>query len=164
MADVKAVLVDKEFFQIYDNLTMMTEKYVAGGLYWNYFYNVWKTVSYSPFSNAVAFVLSTASTTAPSTLTVKIASKDESSDSVTFGLQATDPATLADSNLVYEQNETATKNGIAVLKEGAILAPAGMNSSTIPISGYVNDAHYISATRLSASNDVGDTFTLNKQS
>lgn len=164
MADVKAVLVDKEFFQIYDNLTMMTEKYVAGGLYWNYFYNVWKTVSFSPFSNAVAFVLSSASTTAPSTLTVKIASKDESDDSVTFGLQATDPATLADSNLVYEQNETATKNGIAILKEGAVLAPAGMNSSTIPISGYVNDAHYISATRLSANNDVGDTFTLNKQS
>ena len=56
MADVKAVLIDKEWFQVYDNLNEMTEKYVANGLYWNYFYHVWKTVSTSPFSNAVVFV------------------------------------------------------------------------------------------------------------
>ena len=56
MADVKAVLLDGEWFQVYDNLAKFTEKYVASGLYWNYFYNVWKTISYSPFSNAVVFV------------------------------------------------------------------------------------------------------------
>lgn len=56
MADVKAVLLDSEWFQLYDNLTEMTEKYVASGMYWNYFYNVWKTVSSSPFSNAIVFV------------------------------------------------------------------------------------------------------------
>ena len=58
MADVKAVLIDSEWFQVYDNLTVMSEKYVASGLYWNYFLNTWKTVSYSPFSNAVAFTQS----------------------------------------------------------------------------------------------------------
>lgn len=56
MADVKAVLIDEEWFQIYDNLNEMTEKFVASGMYWNYFYNVWKTVSSSPFSNAIVFV------------------------------------------------------------------------------------------------------------
>lgn len=56
MANVKAILLDDEWFQVYDNLSKFTEKYVASGLYWNYFYNVWKTVSYSPFSNAVVFV------------------------------------------------------------------------------------------------------------
>ena len=56
MGDVKAVLLDKEWFQIYDNQNKMTEKYVASGEYWNYFYNVWKTVSSSPFSNAIVFV------------------------------------------------------------------------------------------------------------
>lgn len=56
MANVKAILLDSEWFQVYDNLSKFTEKYVASGLYWNYFYNVWKTVSYSPFSNAVVFV------------------------------------------------------------------------------------------------------------
>lgn len=55
MANIKAILIDSEWFQVYDNLTMMSEKYVASGLYWNYFLNTWKTISYSPFSNAVAF-------------------------------------------------------------------------------------------------------------
>ena len=55
MQGVKAVLVDKEWFQVYDNNNKMTETYVASGQYWNYFYNVWKTVSSSPFSNAIVF-------------------------------------------------------------------------------------------------------------
>lgn len=58
MANVKAILIDQEWFQLYDNFTQMTENYVASGLYWNYYLNVWKTVSFSPFSNAVAFVQS----------------------------------------------------------------------------------------------------------
>ena len=53
LSDVKAVILDENWFQIYDNNNKFTEKYVASGLYWNYFYHVWKTVSWSPFSNAV---------------------------------------------------------------------------------------------------------------
>lgn len=40
----------------------MTEKEVASGLYWNYFYHVWKTISNSPFSNAVVFIEAPAET------------------------------------------------------------------------------------------------------
>lgn len=58
MANVKAIIFDEEWFQVYDKLSMMTEKFVASGLYWNYFYHQWKIVSSSPFSNAVAFVAS----------------------------------------------------------------------------------------------------------
>ena len=54
MDGVKAIIVDEEWFQVYDNLARMTEKYASSGLYWNYFYNAWKTVSWSPFANAVA--------------------------------------------------------------------------------------------------------------
>ena len=56
MADVKAIILDENWFQVYDNLNKFTEKYVASGLYWNYFYHTWKTVSSSPFANAVVFV------------------------------------------------------------------------------------------------------------
>lgn len=55
MANIKAIIIDSEWFQVYDNLTVMSDKFVASGLYWNYFLNTWKTVSYSPFSNAIAF-------------------------------------------------------------------------------------------------------------
>lgn len=54
MSGIKAIIVDEDWFQIYDNLARMTEKYASSGLYWNYFYNTWKTVSWSPFANAVA--------------------------------------------------------------------------------------------------------------
>lgn len=56
MQNVKAIIVDEDWFQVYDNLARMTEKYASSGLYWNYFYNSWKTVSWSPFANAVAVV------------------------------------------------------------------------------------------------------------
>lgn len=52
---VPAVLVDRDWFMIYDNLSEFTEQYNAQGLYWNYFYHVWKTFSTSPFANAVVF-------------------------------------------------------------------------------------------------------------
>lgn len=59
MADVKAILLDENWFQMYDNLNKFTEDYVAAGLYWNYFYHTWKTVSSSPFANAVCFIAET---------------------------------------------------------------------------------------------------------
>lgn len=53
---IPAVLVDKDFFMIFDNLFEFTEQYNGQGLYWNYFYHTWKTFSVSPFANAVVFV------------------------------------------------------------------------------------------------------------
>lgn len=52
---IPAVLVDADYFMVFDNLYNMTEKYNAQGLYWNYFYHVWKTFSTSPFVNRIAF-------------------------------------------------------------------------------------------------------------
>lgn len=56
MEGVEAIIVDKDFFQIYDEVSEMEDQRVAAGLYWNYFYHNWKIVSTSPFSNAVAVV------------------------------------------------------------------------------------------------------------
>lgn len=53
---VPAVLVDASWFMIFDNLYNFTEQYNGEGLYWNYWYHVWKTFSVSPFANAVVFV------------------------------------------------------------------------------------------------------------
>lgn len=53
---VPAVLVDAQWFMIFDNLVNFTEQYNGEGLYWNYWFHVWKTFSISPFANAVVFV------------------------------------------------------------------------------------------------------------
>lgn len=53
---IPAIIVDEDFFQIYDNLLKFTDQYNAQGLYWNYWYHAWKTFSISPFANNVAFI------------------------------------------------------------------------------------------------------------
>lgn len=61
---VPAVIIDRDWFMIYDNISEFTEQYNAEGLYWNYFYHVWKTFSASPFANAVVFAPGDAAVTA----------------------------------------------------------------------------------------------------
>lgn len=72
---IPAVLVDKNFFMIFDNMYEFTENYNGQGLYWNYFYHTWKTFSMSPFANALVFVPAvpsvTSVTVAPSAVTCK---------------------------------------------------------------------------------------------
>lgn len=53
---LEAVLIDSDWFMVYDNLHKMETIRNPKGLYWNYFYHVWQTLSVSRFSNAVAFV------------------------------------------------------------------------------------------------------------
>jgi hypothetical protein len=56
---LEAVLVDQDWFMVYDNLQKLETIRNPKGLYWNYFYHVWQTLSASRFSNAVAFVSGT---------------------------------------------------------------------------------------------------------
>lgn len=51
-----AVLIDRSWVQVYDNLFETTEFYNPKGMYWNYYLNHWQTYSYSLFANAVAFI------------------------------------------------------------------------------------------------------------
>lgn len=53
---IPAVLVDKDWFMIFDNFYNFTEQYNGEGLYWNYWYHVWKTFSISPFANNALFI------------------------------------------------------------------------------------------------------------
>lgn len=71
---VPAVLIDRDYFMIFDNLYKFTEDYNGEGLYWQYWYHAWKTFSSSPFANAVIFVPGTPAvnsiTLSPATATV----------------------------------------------------------------------------------------------
>lgn len=73
LANVYGVIVDKDWFMIYDNLNEFAENFNGQGLYWQYFYHQWKTFSISPFSNAACFAQDgevTAVTITPSEVTV----------------------------------------------------------------------------------------------
>lgn len=56
---IPCVMVDSDWFMIFDNYQNFTEQYNGEGLYWNYWYHVWKTFSVSPFSNNAVFVAGT---------------------------------------------------------------------------------------------------------
>lgn len=53
---LEAVLIDRDWFMVYDNLQTLETLRNPQGLYWNYYFHVWQTLSASRFSNAVAFV------------------------------------------------------------------------------------------------------------
>lgn len=112
--DIPAILVDIDYFMIYDNLKEVTEQYNAQGLYWNYWLHVWKTFSVSPFANTAIFVegestVDSVSVT-PETLTLPA------------GASAVLSATVETTNFASKainwttDNELATVSGSGVVK------------------------------------------------
>ena len=161
MANVKAMLVDPEWFQIYDNETMFTETQVASGMYWNYFYNVWKTVSTSPFSNAVVFVADGGSIEPPASVTFTVEDMSKSDVATIYTLRQTEVDGVAPSNMLFAQTEQATKDGIAIQRYGAVIIPEG--KTTVTLEGYIGDTKYTAAAPLTVGTDgVGATVTMNK--
>lgn len=174
MKNVKAIMVDENWFQIYDNKNQFTEKYVASGLYWNYFYHVWRTVSYSPFSNAVVFGVGTVSI--PATLTAVCTAVDTVDEATifTFELDEESASFVGAGNFV--QTESFTEDGIAVQKYGVVIYPASQrNNNTQLLQFMLQDGTvYNAATPIivtstasggTAPNNttVGSEITLNKQ-
>ena len=52
-----AALVDRNFFQVYDDLFTFRDFENGLGLYRNHYLHVWQTLGFSPLTNAVAFVV-----------------------------------------------------------------------------------------------------------
>ncbi len=162
MDDVIGVIVDAEWFQIYDNLTKFSEQYVASGLYWNYFLNVWKTVSSSPFSNAVVFVKDSATITQPASITFTVVDKsvNDGDGTTVFTLVQSETNSLAHSNVIFTQTEDATADGIAIHKYGAVVFPDG--AETVTLECTLDGTTYTAGTALTPSTAVGATIVFSK--
>ena len=162
MAQVHAIIVDREWFQIYDNNNKFTEDYVAAGMYWNYFYNVWKTVSYSPFSNIVAFTTTEVVIPAAKNTTVDITGIEEYDGGKIFTLQPI--GKFMPYEFKYEQTEALTKAGVAVHPYGAYIVPDGALTDTLPISASVTHSgktyQYTGTISLTTLPEVGSTVNL----
>lgn len=164
MKNVKAVLLDVDWFQVYDNNAKFTEQYSAAGLYWNYFYHVWKTISSSPFSNAIVFVTDTATTDPKESYTVELTGKDTSDAATVFTLGVQDDtATLVPGTYQFKQTEQTTTDGIAILPYGAIMIPASSSAKKVNLTMVINGVEYTAATEVDSASDVGSTVVLNKK-
>lgn len=163
MKNVKAILVDEAWFQVYDNLFEFAETQVGSGLYWNYWLHVWKTISYSPFANAIVFVDSGATIDKPETITVKVTGKDITEVGTIFTLNVqVDTDTLAPNTLNFVQTDDLTTAGIAVQKYGAIVIPSTQSETEITIVADLDGTTYTGATNITSASDVGATVVLNK--
>lgn len=170
MADVKAVIIDEEWFQVYDNVTKFTEQYAASGMYWNYFLNVWKTVSSSPFSNAIVFVTDGANITLPAEITGEIVAKDVSDAATVLTIDVQpDEVSLVAGNAQFVQTEAAVTGGVAVNKYGSIIYPANANPIVVEIM--INGVSYSSVAdggtglrKIGTTDVVGDTIKFVKTS
>ena len=151
MANVKAILLDREWFQVYDNLSRFTEQYVASGLYWNYFYNVWKTVASSSYSNAVVFVDGTASTsdrTLPNEIDATVQSVSADGTNTVITVEVDPGVLLVGGDCRFIQTEDNTEDGIAVHPYGAFIVPIA--KTTFECQCLINGVAYESATRSGA--------------
>lgn len=161
MQDVVGVIIDDEWFQVFDNNNKFTEKYVASGLYWNYFYHVWKTISSSPFANAVVFVKSNAAIATPASVTVEVLGKDTSEEATVFTLGVQDDtASLANGYYSFTQAASATSDGIAIHPYGAVIFPAGKTTTTLEL--VYGGVKYTTETALTTATEVGDTINFTK--
>lgn len=55
LGNIVAAMVDRDWWMVFDNFDTFTQNYNGQGLYWQYFYHVWRTFSASPFANALVF-------------------------------------------------------------------------------------------------------------
>ena len=100
---IPMVIVDDDFWMVYDNLNVFKEQENGQGLYWNYFYHQWKIFSVSPFSNAIVFVPGapavTGITVTPTTITAE--------PGTTFSINATiDTTNFAPETVTYESDNS----------------------------------------------------------
>lgn len=124
---IPAVLVDYNFFMIFDNMSEFTENYNGQGLYWNYFYHTWKTFSMSPFSNALVFVPAvpsvTSVTVSPTAVTCKKGQSVQLSVSVDTENYA--PKTV---------NWTSNTEGVTVDINGRVTVAESVTAGTATIT------------------------------
>lgn len=168
LADVKAILVDEEYFQVYDNLQQFAEKYLASGLRWNYFYHTWKTCATSPYANAVAFTLGTPPND-PEAISVEIVGKDVS-DAATVLTLAVQPnpdvPSAAPISGKFAQSAGLTAAGIAVHPYGAIIIPATADaqpSASDLVYTLTSGKTYMGTTAITKDSEVGTVIEFTAQ-
>lgn len=143
LAQVPAVLVDKAWFMVWDNLAEYSDQYNGQGLFWNYWYHVWKTFSVSPFANCAVFVTAAQAvksvTVTPATATLpKGASLDLNAKVATdnFASQAVKWTVTGDGNKVTNGGRVtlaANASGTVTVTATSVADPSKTGKCTITV-------------------------------
>lgn len=125
---VPAVLIDRDFMQVWDNKERMTDIFNPKKLTWNYFFHVWRTYAVSPFANAVVFLPVVPSITSvaitPSAATVAAGQKLNLSATVTASAFA---------DLAVDWTVTGAESDATYIYEGVLYVGADETASTLTV-------------------------------
>lgn len=126
---IPAVIVDRDWFMVFDNFNNFTEQYNGQGLYWNYWYHVWKTFSVSPFANNALFVPGTPGVTSVS-VTPETASISGASGGTIQLNAAVVTTNFAPQTVVWSSNNAS----VTVDARGLVTVPAGTGATSVTIT------------------------------
>lgn len=135
LANVKAVIVDADYFQIYDKLLQYKTKENEQGLYYNYFLHCWKIFSVSPFANAVVFSTSgNAITKIEIPATLELTTTDVEGATYTFTPVITPSNSMYSHEILWEFVNIATgsqptweSDGYEITSAGTLRVKAGVS-------------------------------------
>ena len=126
---IPAVVVDRNWFMVFDNFNNFTEQYNGQGLFWNYWYHVWKTFSVSPFANAALFVPGTPDVTSV-TVTPESASVSGASGGTVQLNAAVVTTNFAPQTVVW----SSSSDTVTVNASGLVTVPAGTGATSVTIT------------------------------
>lgn len=139
---IPAVIVSKDFFRVYDNMTAANEIVNPQGLYWNYFLHRWLTYSVSPFENAAVFV-----PTAPTVTAISLSPASATvapGDTVAFTPTVTYTG-FAPHGVIY--SVSGNNSDDTFITAGGILhVAADEDASTLTVTAKSNFASSVTAT------------------
>lgn len=137
--DVPCVLVDENFFMIYDILFKFTEQYNGEGIYWNYWYHTWKAFSVSPFANAVVFTLTSSG--------IKAVSVSPTTANVAVGQSVSLTATVETEGFASKAvNWTSSDGKVATVNRAGMVTAVAKGTVTITATSAYDSTKKATAT------------------
>lgn len=161
LGNVVGVLMDRNFFKVYDVVNEMWDKERASMMDVNYFLHIWQIYATSPFANFVIFVDNKAATTQPDTITATVVGKNITPTGTDFTIEVQRTAgSLVGGGMNLVQTDALAEQGVLVTKTGLVRVPTTVDSVTL--TGAIRDVSYTAATAITEATNVNDTITFNK--
>lgn len=164
MQNVKGVMLDEQWFQVYDKKSIMKEKEVASGLYWNYFYHNWKILAHSPFAIAIVFVDNSQTIAPADSFTAKVTDVSTVEGvSVINVLADNSTPSFSPTDVQYVQTEALTVDDVAVQKFGSYIVPKTALEKSYVMNANIKGTAYVTATAVNIGGlTQGTTVTFQK--
>lgn len=162
LGKVVGVLMDRNFFKVYDVVNEMWDKERSSMMDVNYFLHIWQIYATSPFANFVVFVDNTAATEQPDEIKVSVVGKNITPMGTDFTLEVQKTAgSLVGGGMNLIQTDELAAEGVLVTRTGLVRIPS--TSSGVTLSGAIRDVNYTAAEALTLDTAVGAEIAFNKQ-